>query len=100
VGPDDAAVVRVALLTEEFLRLESAEQAGDVWFGGNHATADGRTGEAGGSGTAEDAEDVVLRGGQAAGFETLVYGALQVIGRAHECEQGLLLGTGEADCLL
>jgi len=41
VRPDDAAIMWVAALVEEFLRLEAGEQTGNVGFGGNHHAADG-----------------------------------------------------------
>jgi hypothetical protein len=48
----------------------------------------------------EDAEDVVLGGGEAERLEALLKGAMEEVSRTHQGEEGLLLGTGEAEGLL
>ena len=65
VGDDDAAIAGVAALADELEALESIEQAGDVGLGGDHAVADGGAGQAVGLSSSEDAQDVVLRSGDA-----------------------------------
>jgi len=80
VRPDDPAVVRIAPLCEEFLRLEAGEQASNVGHRGDHHVADSRTGEPVGIGAAQDAQCVVLGGGEAEGLETLLKGAMERVG--------------------
>src|ERR1700678_436366 len=65
LGPDHTAVVLVALLADKLESLEPGEQAGNIGLGGDHAVADSRTGEAVRLRTAQDAQDVVLGGGDA-----------------------------------
>jgi len=100
VRPDDAAILPIALLADEFLCFETREEPGDVRFRGDHHAANGGAGEAGLAGSAEDAEDVVLGGGEAERLEALLKGAMEEVSRTHQGEEGLLLGTGEAEGLL
>src|ERR1700677_1556418 len=82
--PDNAPVVTVTLLTHELEGLEAGKQTRDVRVGGDHAVADGGAGEAVGMGAAQDAQNVVLRGGDApvAGFA--MEGAMQAVGGAKQ----------------
>jgi len=95
-----AAIVLIALLCDQFVRLEPGEHAGDIRLGGNHHASDGRTDEPFGLGAAQDAEDVILGGAQAVGFEPLLKGPVQTVRGAKDGQQRLFLGTGEAGSLL
>lgn len=100
VRPDDAAVMPIALLTHEFLRLEPGEQACDVGLRSDHHAAHSGASQAAWLSAAEDAKDVVLGIGKAERFETLLEGTVQEVSGAHEGEERLLLGTREAGSLL
>lgn len=98
-GFDDSAVGGVALAMDEAGFFHAIEEAGDVGVAGDHAGADFVTGEAGlvaaGVGTAEDAEDVVLGGGEADGFEEGVHAFGEGFGGTHEVQEDFLLTTVE-----
>jgi hypothetical protein len=96
VRPDDPAIVPVALLAEEFLYLQAAQQAGNIRLGCNHHAADGRAGEPCWLRPAQDAQDVKLRQGEPGGLQPLLHGPMQAVRGAHQVEQRLLVGTGEA----
>jgi hypothetical protein len=99
-APDYPAILKIAMLTEKFLRLQTGEQAGNVGFGSDHHAADGRTSEPIGTRGSQDAQHVELRHGESSGLEPLLHGAMQAVGGTHQIEQRLLLGTGEALRLL
>src|ERR1700722_5600470 len=99
VAPNHPAILRIALLAKEFLCLEPAEQASYVRFRGNHHPADSGTGEPAGTRRSQNPQDIELSQGEAGWLEPLLHGAMQVICRAHEVEQRLLVGTGEASGL-
>jgi len=100
VGPDHPAVLKVALLAEKRLRLQSGEEPGDIRFGRNHHASDRGTDQAGGSCGSQDSQDIVLRDGESGGLQPLLHCAMQAVGGAHEVEQRLFVGTGEALGLL
>ena len=95
VSDDDAAIVVVAALADELEALEAIEQAGDVGFRGDHAVADGGAWQAVRLGSAQDAKDVVLGGGEAPSAGAAMEFAMQQVGGAHDVEQGFFFGTGE-----
>jgi len=99
VRPDGAAVVFVALLSDEFERLQARQQAGYVGFGGYHSVADGGTREPVRLSGAKNAQHIVLRGCHTpfAGFQ--MEGAMQAVGGAHQVEKRLLLHAGEGSFL-
>src|ERR1700732_331829 len=68
-GPHHAAVVGLTLTRDHTAFLHAVEQAGDVRIVRDHAIADIPARESGGLGAAQDAQDVVLRAGEAVGFE-------------------------------
>jgi len=100
VRPYDSTVVSIAPLAEEFLRFETGEQTGNVGLGSNHHVADGGTGEPVGICAAQNAQSVVLRGGEAKGFEPLLKGSMQTVCGAKNVQQSFFLGTGEVEGLL
>ena len=90
-----APVVPVALLANGFEGLEPGEQAGYIRLGGDHARADGRTGKSVRLRSAQNAQNVVLRGSNApiAGFQ--VESAVQAVGSAQKVEQRLFFHAGK-----
>jgi hypothetical protein len=71
-GFDDAAIVGLAPARDEAALFHAVEEAGHVWVVRNHTFADAAASEAFRFGTAKNAEDVVLRAGEAPGFEELL----------------------------
>ena len=71
-GFDDAAVIGLARAGDEAALLHAVEEAGHIRVVRNHAVADDAAGEAIGLGAAKNAEDVVLRAGEAMGLEELL----------------------------
>lgn len=98
-GEEDAAVLLVALLADELEDFEAGEQTGDVGVGGDHAVADVGAGEAAGVSAAQDAEDVVLGGGDVPLAGAALHGALEAVGGAGEVEESLLGGAAEGALL-
>jgi hypothetical protein len=98
-GEQHAAVLLVALLMDEFEGLETGEKTGDVGVSGDHAVADDGAGEAAGVGSAKNAEDVVLGGGDVPVAGAALHGALQAVGGAGEVEESLLCGAAEGALL-
>ena len=98
-GVDDAAVFFVTSLTDELESFETGEQASDVGVGGDHPVSDGGAGKALGVGAAEDAQHVVLRGGDIPAPGGVLHGALQAVGGADEVEESLFGGAGEGAIL-
>ena len=96
VRPHHPAVMQVALLAKEFVRFEPGEQPCDIRLGSNHHAPNGRTGKPFRTRPPQNAQHVELSQGEPGRFEPLLHGAVQAIRRAHEVEQRLLLGTGEA----
>lgn len=72
MGDDDAAVVGLALASDEAALFHAVEEAGDVGIARDHSIADAAAGKAAGFGTAEDAKDIILSAGEAGVFEELV----------------------------
>jgi hypothetical protein len=68
----NAAVIRLAGARYQAAFFHPIEQAGHVRVVGNHPFADAAAGEALRLGTAENAEDVVLRAGEAVGLKKLL----------------------------
>ena len=71
-GFDDAAVVGLASAGDETAFFHAVEEASHVRVVRNHAVADAAAGEAFWLGATKDAENVVLRAGEAMGFEKLL----------------------------
>jgi hypothetical protein len=71
-GFDDAAVIGLARAGDEAALLHAVEEPGHVRVVRNHAVADAAAREAIGLGAAKNAEDVVLRAGEAMGLEELL----------------------------
>lgn len=92
---DDAAVLFGTLARDEAAGVEAVEEAGDVGIAGDHALADFGAGEAVGAGATEDAEDVVLGGGETGGFEDGGSECCDVLGGAEEVEDDFLLEADE-----
>ena len=61
LGPNHAPIAFVALLLNELQGLYSRQETGNIWVGGDHAVADGGTGEALRTSATQNAKDVVLR---------------------------------------
>jgi len=70
-GFDDAAVIGLSLTTDETALLHAVEEAGHVRVVRDHAFADAAAGEACWLGATENAQDIVLRAGQAVRLEEL-----------------------------
>lgn len=71
-GFDDAAVIGLARTSDEASLFHAVEEAGHVRVVRDHAIADTAAGEAFGFGAAKNAEDVVLRAGEAMWLEELL----------------------------
>src|SRR6185437_10382760 len=80
IGGDDSLVLFLALLSEEMEGLEPSKQARDVWIGRDHAIADARAGQPVRMSPAQDAQHVVLRGGDVPAFRIALHGALKAVG--------------------
>ncbi len=96
---DDAAVVVGAFAGDEAEAFQPVDEAGDAWDFGDKAVGDFETGEWRVF-AAEDAEDVVLGGGQPVLAKEACEAELELVGSAPEVEQGFLLGGGERALLL
>jgi len=68
----DAAVVGLAFAGDEAALFHAVEKAGHVRVVRNHAITDATARQAFGLGAAKNAKDVVLRAGQAGGFQELL----------------------------
>jgi hypothetical protein len=88
-GFDDAAVMGLAGAGDEAALFHAVKESGHVRVVRNHAAADAAAREAIGLGAAKNAEDVVLRAGEAMGLEELLGFEAEGIG-------GLLEGDEEA----
>jgi hypothetical protein len=71
-GFDDSTVIGLALAHEEAAFFHAVEEASHVGVVRNHAFADASARESFGFGAAENAQDVVLRTGEAVRFEELL----------------------------
>jgi hypothetical protein len=71
-GFDHSAVIGLARAGDEAALLHAVEEAGHVRVVGNHAVANDAAGEAIRFGAPKNAEDVVLRAGEAIGLEELL----------------------------
>jgi len=100
VSPHDAAIVRISLLSKKLLRPETSQQPGNIRLWSNHHVADSRAGESAGGSAAQNAQHVILSWRKAERLESVLKGAMQAVGRTHEGQQSLLIGTGEALSLL
>src|SRR5580698_4293940 len=79
-GFDDATVVGLACARDEAALFHAVEETGHVRVVGDHAFAYAAAGEAGGFGAAKNAEDVVLRAGEAMRLEELLAFEAEVVG--------------------
>jgi hypothetical protein len=71
-GFDDAAVIGLARAGDEAALFHAVEEAGHIGVVRDHAFANGAAREAFGFGAAKNAENIVLRAGEAMGFEELL----------------------------
>ena len=99
VRPDHAPVALVTLLPDEFEGLHACQEASNVGFGRDHPVADRRTRDPLRLRTTEDAEHVVLRGGDAKGPRFALDGALHAVRGAHEVEERFLRRAGKGALL-
>jgi len=93
-GGDDAAVIFGAFAGDETEFIEAVEEAGHVRVAGDHAQGNVAATEAGGAGAAEDAQDVVLGGRKAVGFEEEFDALEEFIGGVLEGDEEVFLGEG------
>jgi hypothetical protein len=90
-GFDDAAVIGLASAGEEAAPFHAVEEAGHVRVVGDHAFADGAASEAFGLRAAQNAQDIVLRAGEAVGFQELLgFDAEGIGGLLERNEDGVL----------
>ena len=101
---EDALVVRAGGAADEAGGFGALEQAGDVGGFGDEAAGDVALRDAGWAGAGDDAEYVVLRGGEGELAEVLLHAVHEDGGGAGEVEQDLLLegieGPGLANLFL
>jgi len=90
-GQNHAAIWILAAARDELAALQAVKKAGDVRVAGDHAAGDFAAGKALGC-TAQDAENVVLGGGELLGLEQLRDAAGECVGGAQEFEVRQLLG--------
>jgi hypothetical protein len=95
MGVDDAAIGGGAGAEDEAAFLHAVEKARHIGVAGDHAGGDFATGEPGGAGAGEDAEDVVLGVGKTEWMERFFDAAEEPAGGALEIEEGLFGGVGE-----
>jgi hypothetical protein len=88
---EDALVRGVGGAVDEAGGFSAFEEAGDVRGFGDEAGGDVALGDAAGAGALDDAEDVVLGGGEGEGAEVLLHAVHEDGGGAGEVEQNLLL---------
>jgi hypothetical protein len=93
VDEDATPVGVLAAAGDEAALIEPVEETGDVGVAGDHAGGDLAAEEAVG-GAAQDAEDVVLVGGEVVVFEELRGAAGEQIGGALELDEEGLFGAG------
>ena len=93
VDEDATPVGVLAAAGDEAALIEPVEETGDVGVAGDHAGGDLAAEEAVG-GAAQDAEDVVLVGGEFLGLEQVCDGAREQVGGALQLEEGELFGEG------
>ena len=79
--------------------LEPRKKPRDVGLGRDHALADGCAGKPVGMRAAKNAQDVVLRCGEAPAADLPLEGALQAIAAAQQVQECLFLGAGESGLL-
>jgi len=81
--PHNAAILSIALLAKQFLRLEPGQQTGNVRLGRDHHVADGRTGQPIRWRSAQNTQHVVLRRGKAKRLKPMLEIAVQGVGSPH-----------------
>jgi hypothetical protein len=92
-GFDDAAVLGLAGAGDEAALFHAVKEPGHVRVVRNHAVADTAASEAIGLGAAKNAEDVVLRAGEAMGLEELLgFDAERIRGFLEGDEEAVLHG--------
>lgn len=97
-GFDDASVVGLARTSDEASLFHAVEEAGHVRVVRDHAIADAAAGEAFGFGAAKNAEDVVLRAGEATWLEELLgLEAEEIGGFLERNENAVFQGKSWAD---
>jgi hypothetical protein len=97
---DDASVRLRPLARDQAAALEPVEQARDVGLLRDHPLADLAAREPGSAGAAQDSQRVVLRRGEALALEDLGPAREDVLGRAYQVEDDLLLEAREGLRLL
>jgi len=88
---DYAAIIGLALTSDQAALFHAVEQAGHVRVVGDHAVADAAASQTMGFSAAQDAQDVVLRAGQAVRFE-------QLFGFDGQSVGGFLEGNEDLGC--
>ena len=91
---DDAAIILLAFTANQAAFFHAIEQAGHIRVMANHAVADGAACQAAGLGASEDAQDIILRAGQAGGFDELFGLLAEGVGGSQQGEEEALLGRG------
>lgn len=86
---DHPAVARVARPGDEAAGLETVEKTGHIRVVGDHASRNLAAGQTGGLGAAENAQNIVLAGGEAMGLESEGETAQNGIRGPHEIDGGL-----------
>jgi hypothetical protein len=90
-GFDDAAVIGLARAGDEAALFHAVKEAGHVGVVRDHTFADGAARETIRLGSAENAEDIVLRAGQAMGFDELLGLKAKEIGGLQEGDEDAVL---------
>ena len=84
---DHAAVLRLPRAGDQSPRFHAVEQASDVRIARDEPAANLAAGQAFFSGASQDAQDVVLRGGEAVGLDQGLGAAGQGVGGAQEADE-------------
>src|SRR5215469_5525381 len=87
---DDAAIVFLALTRDPGVFFHTVEQAGHIGIAGNHALGDAATENAVGLCSAENAQNVVLRAGEATGLQEVLDLLGQGVGDLEERNEDLV----------
>jgi hypothetical protein len=94
VGLDNAAIVFLAFTANQAAFFYAIEQTGHVRVMADHAVTDGAAGEPCRLGATENAQNIVLRSGQARGFDELFGLLAEGVGGLEQSEEETLLGRG------
>ena len=92
---DHAAVVGLTLAGDATLLFEPVEQPRHIGVTGNHAVTNHAAGKSFGCSAPENAEDVVLRGGEAAGLDHLFSLLGEAIGNSQNGNEESIFERGD-----